>query len=131
MEVTVIVEREADGGYGCYVKEKLEHFGLIGLGDIVEEAKKDLLEAFEFTKLSEKEQGREVSPMEFTYKYDMGSFFNYFSCLNITQLAKRAGMNPSLLRQYASGRATASEKQYARLRDAVHELGRELAEVEL
>ena len=131
MEVTVIVERGADGSYSCYAQESFKYFGLAGYGSTVEEAKKDLLEGLEEIKMLEKEQGREVPPMEFTYKYDMGSFFNYFSCLNITQLAKRAGMNPSLLRQYASGRATASEKQYARLRDAVHELGRELAEVEL
>ena len=47
--------------------------------------------------------GKEVPELEFTYKYDMQSFFDYFSFLNVTKVAELAGINPSLMRQYTSG----------------------------
>ena len=53
--------------------------------------------------------------VEFVYKYDLQSFFNYFSFLNVTEIAKRAGINPSLMRQYNSGIKNAGEKTYERL----------------
>lgn len=65
--------------------------------------------------------------LEFVYKYDMQSFFNYFSFLNVTKVAERAGINPSQMRQYTSGAATASQKQYEKLRAAVGSFSRELA----
>ena len=62
-----------------------------------------------------REQGKEVGAVEFTYKYDMQSFFDYFSFLNISEVGRRAGINPSLMRQYATGAKIAGEKTYGKL----------------
>lgn len=48
-------------------------------------------------------------------KYDVQAFFKEFSFLNATEIARRAGINPSLMRQYVSGVKTAGEKTYQRL----------------
>lgn len=53
--------------------------------------------------------------MEFTYKYDIQAFFKEFSFLNATDIARRAGINPSLMRQYTSGVKKAGEKTYNKL----------------
>ena len=50
-----------------------------------------------------------------TYKYDIQAFFKEFSFLNATDIARRAGINPSLMRQYTSGVKKAGEKTYNKL----------------
>ena len=73
------------------------------------------------------EEGKEVPELEFSYKYDMQSFFNYFSFLNVTKVAELAGINASLMRQYTSGVTTAGQKQYDKIRVAVERISKELS----
>jgi hypothetical protein len=51
--------------------------------------------------------------------------------LDATGLAKKIGMNPSLLRQYKSGITLASDKQKQKIEHGLHELGRELLRIRL
>lgn len=84
-----------------------------------------------------RESGRMPHPaldnanLKFEYVYDIASIFEYFGMLDATNLAKKIGMNPSLLRQYKNGIALASEKQKKRIENGLHQLGRELLEVRL
>ena len=126
MKVTVIVEKASDGGFCCYMEDELEHFGLSGYGDTAEEAKKDLEVCYEEMKDLEAEEGREVPELEFVYKYDMQSFFNCFPFLNVSKVAERAGINPTLMRQYTCGAAKAGQKQYEKLRNAISSITTEL-----
>ena len=71
-------------------------------------------------------EGKTFPEVEFTYKYDLQSFFNYFSFLNVSDIAKRAGVNPSLMRQYTSGVKNAGERTYQRLSACVQSITREL-----
>lgn len=125
-KVTVTMEKGSDGKYACYVEEDLGHFGLSGYGNTADEAKRDLLDTYHDMIELEAEEGRKVEELKFIYKYDIQSFFNYFNCLNITKVAERAKINPSLMRQYTSGSAKAGQKQYEKLKEAVSELTSEL-----
>lgn len=127
MKVTVIVEKASDGRYACYMDETFEHFGLAGYGDTVAEAKSDLEVCYHEMKELEAEEGRDIPRLEYIYKYDMQSFFNCFPFLNVSKVAERAGINPTLMRQYTCGAAKAGEKQYEKLRRAVREITAELA----
>ena len=127
MKVTVIMEKAKDGNYSCYVDDDLPGFGLAGFGETAEAAKEDMLEAYEEIKGLQAEEGKAVPELEFTYKYDMQSFFDYFSFLNVSRVAELAGINPSLMRQYTSGVANAGQKQYEKIRVAVRKISRELS----
>lgn len=72
------------------------------------------------------ENGGVVYDVDFSYQYDLQSFFEYFSFLNVTDIARRAGINPSLMRQYASGIKNAGERTYARLSACMDSLTKEL-----
>ena len=72
------------------------------------------------------EGGNSAEPVEFRYQYDLQSFFDYFSFLNVTEIAKRAGVNPSLMRQYTRGIKTAGEKTYERLSACMADITKEL-----
>jgi len=127
MKVTVIIEKAKDGYYSCYVEDDLPGFGLSGFGESAEAAKEDMLKSYQEMKEIQAEEGKEVPELEFTYKYDMQSFFDYFSFLNVTKVAELAGINPSLMRQYTSGVTNAGQKQYDKIRVAVERISKELS----
>lgn len=121
------MEKAKDGYYSCFVEEDLPGFGLAGYGDTADAAKKDMLKAYEEIKEIQTEEGKEVPELEFIYKYDLQSFFNYFSFLNITKVAEIAGINPSLMRQYTSGVSNAGQKQYDKIKIAIEKIAQELS----
>ena len=67
----------------------------------------------------------------FEYKYDLASFFDYFDWINISKLAVKAKINPSLMRQYKSRVTYASEKQSEKIQKSINKLGKELQAVRL
>ena len=99
---------------------------LSGCGETVAAAKKDLLDCYNEAKADAKENGESFEDVEFTYSFDLVSFFNYFSFLNVSDIAKRAGINPSLMRQYTSGVKNAGEKTYSRLAECINNITKEL-----
>ena len=121
------MEKAKDGHYSCYVEDDLPGFGLSGFGDTAEAAKKDMMNAYQEIKKMQEEEGKEVPELEFVYKYDIQSFFDYFSFLNVTKVAEMAGINPSLMRQYTSGVANAGQKQYDKIRVAIGKISKELS----
>ena len=127
MKATVIIEKAKDGYYSCYVEDDLPGFGLSGFGESAEAAKEDMLKSYQEMKEIQAEEGKEVPELEFIYKYDMQSFFDYFSFLNVTKVAELAGINPSLMRQYTSGVANAGQKQYDKIRVAIGKISKELS----
>lgn len=126
-KVTVIMEKSTDGYYSCFVDDELPGFGLAGYGNTAELAKADMMSAYAEIKEMGKEAGEEIPELEFTYKYDLQSFFNYFSFLNVTKVAELAGINPSLMRQYTSGSAVAGQKQYEKIRKVVDRISKDIA----
>jgi hypothetical protein len=67
----------------------------------------------------------------FEIRYDSQAFFEELVALKISSIAKRAGLNESLLRQYATGKKYPSAEQVKKLEDAVHQLGAELQKVSI
>lgn len=103
MKVQIIVEQASDGKFWCYTEQGIGDVGLSAMGDSVAAAKADLMECCREARQDAEENGKAFPEVEFEYKYDLQSFFNYFSFLNVSDIAKRAGINPSLMRQYSRG----------------------------
>lgn len=128
MVANIVIEMASDGGFACYMQETIPHFALLGYGDTAKEAKEDLLQSYEEIKEMLKEDGIEVEELTFVWHYDIKSFFDYFDFLNVSKVAERAGINPSLMRKYTSGVANAGEGQYIKLKSAVETFAKELCE---
>ena len=126
MKITVTISRAGDGSFWCQTEEPIIDSYLSSTGSSVAEAKEDLQVCLEDALEDLREQGKEVGPVEFTYKYDMQSFFDYFSFLNISEVGRRAGINPSLMRQYATGAKIAGEKTYGKLSACMSHITEEL-----
>ena len=63
------------------------------------------------------------------FEIDFKQFFEYYKVINSKHLAKRIGMNESLLSQYVNGKKQPSKKQIERIIDGLHEIGKELTEL--
>jgi hypothetical protein len=116
----VTVEKDSDGYYWC--RTEIGNGGYNGCGKTVAEGKDDLAACLE----EAREEGDLQDDVELEYKYDLQSFFNYFSYFNVNEEARRAGINPSLLRQYSSGCKKAGEKTYERLSECFNSIKKEL-----
>lgn len=126
MKVQVIVEQASDGKFWCYTEQDIQGVGLSAIGDSVALAKMDFLQCYEEAKQDAKENGIVFPKLEFEYKYDLQSFFNYFSFLNVSDIAHRANVNPSLMRQYSRGIKKAGEKTYERLAVCMNQIKADL-----
>ena len=71
----------------------------------------------------------EPDTISFDISYDLSAFFENFGYLKISEIAKYAGLNASLLRHYVAGSKTASKAQVMKLQEAIHKVGNELAQV--
>jgi predicted RNase H-like HicB family nuclease len=133
MKTTALIERGKDGTFGIFTPD-IEHT-IIGDGNTVEEAKADFENSVEEMILSYTETGRkipdELKDIQFVYKYDIASMFNYYNWINVSQFARKAGINPSLMRQYRMGKTYISESQIGKIESALHSLGNELAAIKL
>ena len=131
MKTTALIELGEDGSYGIFTPDLKNT--IIGNGDSVTEAKADFEEGIKEMKASFLERGLplpdELVDLEFVFKYDIPSFFNYYSMLNASGFARFIGMNPTLLLQYKLGRAYISEKQMKRIENGIHKLGNMLTDV--
>jgi hypothetical protein len=89
---------------------------------IVEEA--DTLDALERRFKILLKDFENVNPefIAFDLKYDVYSLFDQFDFLNITKVAKHAGIHPGLLRQYASGVKNPSLTQAKKIEETLHKL---------
>lgn len=134
MKTTALIERAKDGRF-CIFTPDIESV-FVGDGATVAEAKADFKEtvkaALAYYKESGKEMPEELRDIEFDYKYDIASMFNYFDFINVTKFARWAGINPGLMRQYKSCATTyISEMQMQKIEKALHDIGHELSALSL
>lgn len=117
-KITVIVESGKDS-FSCFMPESHEGIsGMIGSGKTARDAIADFYVCYEDEKKFCKEDGREMPELDFEFIFDIGAFFSYYF-INATAFAKYAGINASLLRQYACGVKSPSKNTITKIREAV------------
>lgn len=127
MKVKVVIEKNKTGLFSAYVEDDLPDFTLNGQGYTVEEAKREIISAYNEIKELLDEEGKTAPELDFEYRYDIPSLFSEFKMINISGFAKSIGINPGLMRRYACGETFASEKQLKRIEDGMHILGKKLS----
>ena len=130
----IVIEKGVDGGYSVFPSDDIKSL-IIGDGATVAEAKADFLNSYEELIGFLKEDGlpipEDLQDVEFEFRYDLSSLFNYFNFINVSQFAKALGINPSLMRQYKSGKAYISDKQATRIEEGIHRLGQKLLDIKI
>jgi predicted RNase H-like HicB family nuclease len=122
-KIEVIVEK-TDTGYSAYNEET----GVFTTGQAIQELQTNLLEALN---LALNDTGYFVTSENIQLNLDLKQFFQYYRVLNATFLAKRIGMNPTLLSQYVRGKKQPSSKQIEKIIKGIQSIGKELSEISL
>ncbi|MDO5106021.1 type II toxin-antitoxin system HicB family antitoxin [Capnocytophaga sp.] len=127
-EIEIFVEKHTDGTYWGTTQNFV---GIVSsYGNTMEELQRNLEEAFAENIAIAKELGEDYADdyndVSFIYKMDLSSFFALIPEVKISSIAKKAGLNESLVRQYKNGIAAASQEQTLKIQNAVHLLGKEL-----
>jgi predicted RNase H-like HicB family nuclease len=133
MKTTALIEKGKDGTFGIFTPDLKST--IIGDGNTVAEAKADFKNSVNELLLFYKETGKqipeELTDIEFEYKYDVASLFNFYDFINVSKFAKAAGINSSLMRQYKTGNQYISENQILKIEIALHKMAKEIAEIKL
>jgi predicted RNase H-like HicB family nuclease len=122
-KINITVEK-TDTGYSAYA----EDMDVFTVGKDITDLYANLIEALNF---AYEEQGYEVTAENLKLNLDLKQFFQYYKVLNANFLAKRIGMNPTLLSQYVRGKKHPSSKQTDKIIRGIQSIGKELADISL
>jgi hypothetical protein len=115
-------------GFDAYA-EKNGIIVAVTTGADLTEIRNNAVEAYNFWLA---EQGKlQITGAQLKLEFDLASFFEFYKEINARSLAKRIGMNQTLLSQYVNGIKKPSDKQVQKILAGVRQLGRELTELEL
>jgi predicted RNase H-like HicB family nuclease len=126
--VTVIVEK-TDTGYSAYLPDIP---GITTAADTFNELRENVDEAIKLYLETSNEYGDEIPGIlqgEYTveFKFDIQAFMEWMTkVISQRGLSEIAGMNESLLSQYASGRKKPGPKQLKRIEHAIHRFASDL-----
>lgn len=124
-KIKVIVETGKDL-FSCFMAgENNGVTGLTGSGKTARKAIEDFLLCYEEEKDYCRKEGKEVPELEFNFIFDIGAFFSYYF-INVTAFAEYAGMNASLLRQYACGLKAPAQKTIGKVREAIDKFRKDI-----
>ncbi|MBN1926051.1 MAG: helix-turn-helix transcriptional regulator [Prolixibacteraceae bacterium] len=121
--IRFIIEK-TDTGYSAYAAD----FSIFTTGQSITELQKN---AFEAANLYFEEKQETIAYKDLKFEIDLQQFFKYYNVLNARFLARKIGMNPTLLSQYVNGKKKPSEKQAEKIIEGIHQIGNELSEISL
>lgn len=131
MKTIAVIEKGKDGSFGIFTPE-LEH-SIMGEGKSVAEARADFENSVSEMCASYTENGEELPlelrDIEFEYRYDVASVFNYFDFINVTKFSRWAGISAGLMRQYKSCDTYISRERAEQIERALHRAGHEMADI--
>lgn len=121
MKYKFIIEK-TKSGYSAYEHEN----PIYTTGSSIHEMQLNALEACQ---LFTEESNKKIKLNDLVFELDFKQFFEYYKIINSKHLARRIGMNESLLSQYITGVKKPSKKQINRIVEGLHEIGKELTEL--
>jgi len=119
--IRLIVEN-TDTGFSAYC----ERFPVFTTGSTFNELQHNAVEAIN---LFLSDQNKNITEDHIAFEIDLKQFFLYYRVINSKFLAKRIGMNESLLSQYVQGHKKPSAAQTSKILSGVQEIGRELSNI--
>ena len=122
-KIKLVVER-TDTGFSAYS----EDYPVFTTGESFTELLHNAVEAMNLFLI---DQASQITEKNIEFEIDLKQFFQYYRVINSKFLAKKIGMNESLLSQYVTGRKKPSASQTNRILSGIQEIGRELSSINL
>lgn len=117
--------------FSCYLRIEDLKCSILGQGSSVKAAIKDMESGWNDMKEELKDEGKEIPELEISYKFDIGSLFNYYDFINVAGVSREVGINPSLMRQYVTGVRNPSQPRKERIVQGIRSLASKMQTVEM
>jgi transcriptional regulator with XRE-family HTH domain len=121
-KITFMVEITKNG-YSAYSENNI-----FSTGKNIYELTQNIVEA---CNLYYHELGQSIELHNIKLRFNFKEFFKVYRVINSHFLAKKIGIHPTLLSQYVNGQKEPSNKQFKKIMNGLHEIGRELLGLEL
>lgn len=131
MKIVAVIEKANAHSYSCCAEKVVSNCLLVGYGNTARAAMADFCISYEELKRMNAREGKETPNLEFEYRFDVGSLFNYYSFLNIEGMANIIGISSAVLRQYASGVRKPRKEQMQKIQDGVRKAATQIQRVML
>ena len=131
-KVKAIIGRVNEGTYVYSVVMDADEvpFGLNGTGRTVEEAKRDMLEAYTEIKEIMAQKGESYEELSFEYVYDIPSFLSYYAyVLSLAGLERISGINQRQLSHYINGTSRPRRSTIERFEKSIKAFAEDLSSV--
>jgi predicted RNase H-like HicB family nuclease len=122
-KITIIIEKTKTG-FSAYS----EDHGIFTTGRTIPELIGNSMEA---ANLYFDDKTERIAQDNLNFVIDFKQFFQYYKVINAKFLAQKIGMNESLLSQYVQGKKRPSDQQTKKILNGIHQIGRELSEINL
>jgi predicted RNase H-like HicB family nuclease len=122
-KITVIIEKTKTG-FSAYS----EDHAIFTTANTIPELIGNTIEA---ANLYFEDEKIKITQNDIKFVVDFKQFFQYYKVINAKFLAKKIGMNESLLSQYVQGKKRPSDQQTNKILEGIHQIGRELSEINL
>ncbi len=125
-KIKVIVEKTGTS-YSAYNNS---YPGVVSAAKSWDDLKRQYTEAIELHFEGMAEEGENI-PENYKLEFvlDLEQFFDFYDIFNVSALAGRIGMNPTLLHQYKDGHKQPSEKTSLKILNGIHALAEDLLSV--
>lgn len=117
--------------YNAEVIDDVDGELIYGTGKTAREAIEDMHVMVDEINQSRAASGKAQLDITCEYRYDVPSLFSLYPYLNISEVGKRIGIHPVLMRRYASNETSPSAKRMRYIEDAVKEIASELQSIAL
>lgn len=122
-KIKMIVEK-TDTGFSAFSEDYPVYTTGLTISELMDNA-------CEAVNLYFEEQEILITRENLKFEIDFKQFFQYYKVLNSKFLAKKIGMNPTLLSQYIQGHKKPSENQTEKILSGIQQIGKELSEINL
>jgi hypothetical protein len=122
-KIKMIVEK-TDTGFSAYAADLPIFTTGKSITDLISNA-------YEASNMYYADQQIKIAQENLKFELDFRQFFQYYKVINAKFLADKIGMNATLLSQYVSGTKKPSETQTEKILMGIHQIGQELAEINL
>ncbi len=122
-KIKMIVEK-TDTGFSAFSSD----YSIFTTGRTIPEL---IDNAYESASLFFEDKKIKITHENLKFEIDFKQFFQYYKVLNSKFLAKKIGMNPTLLSQYVQGHKKPSDSQTEKILLGIHQIGQELSEINL
>ncbi len=122
-KVKMIVEK-TDTGFSAYSVDQAIYTTGRTISELIENA-------YEAANLYFEDDKIQITHENLKFEIDFKQFFQYYKVINSKVLADKIGMNPTLLSQYVQGHKKPSDAQTEKILAGIHQIGKELIEINL